>query len=195
MSRRELIRDRFRQRVRDERESRDWSQAALADKLSTDKRPMHPTTVAKIEAGTRSVSIDEAARIADLFEMSIDSLVGRQVGMKGDLAHALHALHAVVSKSAWDLTGMHASIDERLTDIADFEFEGREELEVDGARAIAALSEAHRALDRMSTFELPEGAVRARDELRAKVAALEALAEWAASGGLADEKEPDEKKS
>ena len=30
-------------------------------------QPMHPTTIAKIEAGDRSVRINEAVEIADLF--------------------------------------------------------------------------------------------------------------------------------
>jgi hypothetical protein len=41
---------------------------------------MHPTTVAKIEAGDRSVRINEAVGIADLFEVSLDSLLGRKLG-------------------------------------------------------------------------------------------------------------------
>jgi transcriptional regulator with XRE-family HTH domain len=39
---------------------------------------MHATTIAKIEAGTRSVRINEAVGIADLFDVSLDSLMGRK---------------------------------------------------------------------------------------------------------------------
>ena len=73
--------DRFGKRVKAERERRGWSQAEMA-KILSDKglRPMHPTTVAKIEAGDRSVRINEAVGMADLFEVSMDSLLGRIPG-------------------------------------------------------------------------------------------------------------------
>ena len=41
---------------------------------------MHATTIAKIEAGSRSVRINEAVGIADLFEVSLDTLLGRKSG-------------------------------------------------------------------------------------------------------------------
>jgi transcriptional regulator with XRE-family HTH domain len=70
---------RFGDRVKGERESRGWSQADMAQMLSDRGiQPMHPTTVAKIEAGDRSVRINEAVGIADLFEVPVDSLLGRK---------------------------------------------------------------------------------------------------------------------
>jgi transcriptional regulator with XRE-family HTH domain len=69
---------RFGQRLRTEREGRGWSQAYLAKALSTvGVHTMHPTTIAKIEAGERSLRINEAMGIADLLEVSLDFLVGR----------------------------------------------------------------------------------------------------------------------
>lgn len=69
---------RFGERIREEREARGWSQADVARKLSAAGiRPMHPTTVSKIEAAERSVRITEAVGIAELFEMSLDNLLGR----------------------------------------------------------------------------------------------------------------------
>lgn len=78
MGRETFVEARFRERVRQEREQRKLSQADLANRLG-DKgiKGIYPTTIAKIESGERAVRIDEAAAIADLFEMSLDSLLGR----------------------------------------------------------------------------------------------------------------------
>ena len=79
--------DYFREKFKAERRSRDWSQADVAKKLEKRGIDLHPTTVAKIEAGQRSVRIDEARAIADLFGLSLDSLVGRRAGLEHDLMH------------------------------------------------------------------------------------------------------------
>ena len=39
---------------------------------------MHHTTVAKIESGDREVKLDEAAAMADLFDLPLDSMMGRR---------------------------------------------------------------------------------------------------------------------
>ncbi len=68
----------FRKKIRLEREGRGWSQAQVSQSLkSKGIDNMHSTTVAKIESGEREVKLDEAAAIADLFEMSLDALVAR----------------------------------------------------------------------------------------------------------------------
>ncbi len=78
MGNQKWIDQRFGKRVKAERDNRGWSQAEMAKMLS-DKgiHPMHPTTVAKIEAGDRSVRITEAVGIADLLDVSLDTLLGR----------------------------------------------------------------------------------------------------------------------
>ena len=77
MGRKKWTEDYFSKRIRTERERREWSQADMAKMLSDKGIPMHWTTVAKIEKGDRSVRIDEAAGIADLFEVSLDVLLDR----------------------------------------------------------------------------------------------------------------------
>ena len=52
---------------------------------------MSMPTIAKIEAGDRTVRIDEATAIADLFGLSLDALLGRK-GMEDDRSHALSVL-------------------------------------------------------------------------------------------------------
>ena len=49
---------------------------------------IYSTTVAKIESGERAVRIDEAAALADLFDVSVDALLGRNVERTGNLAYA-----------------------------------------------------------------------------------------------------------
>lgn len=92
MGRRERTESYFGKRVKTERESRKWSQAKMANVLSDTGIPMvHPTTIAKIEAGDRAVRIDEAAAIADVFGVSLDALLGRK-GMEDDASHAMTTL-------------------------------------------------------------------------------------------------------
>jgi len=74
---------RFRERVRQQRQQQKMSQADLANRLG-DKgiKGIYPTTIAKIESGERSVRIDEAAALADLFDVSLDALLGREPGVE-----------------------------------------------------------------------------------------------------------------
>jgi transcriptional regulator with XRE-family HTH domain len=102
----------FGKRVKNERDHRGWSQADMAKKLSDHGiQPMHPTTVAKIEAGERSVRINEAVGIADLFEISLDSLLGRKPRAERDLEYALGALLDAVYTSLEDIPADFAGYD------------------------------------------------------------------------------------
>ena len=83
--------DYFRKRLKAERQRREWSQSDIAKLLSENRIPMHPTTIAKIEAGDRSVRIDEATGIADLLGLSLDGLLGRK-GMEDERSHAMTVL-------------------------------------------------------------------------------------------------------
>lgn len=69
---------RFGEAVKRHRERLGWTQVQMA-KMLADRglQPMRDTTLAKIEAGSRSVRINEAIAIADLLELSLDDLVGR----------------------------------------------------------------------------------------------------------------------
>lgn len=70
----------FGQRLKKKREERKWTQPQMANMLAgREIAPMGATTLAKIEAGTRSVRINEAVAIADLFDVSLDELLGRQL--------------------------------------------------------------------------------------------------------------------
>jgi transcriptional regulator with XRE-family HTH domain len=110
MGRQSALETRFRERVTDARKFRKWSQADLAKKLK-DKgiHGIYPTTVAKIESGERAVRIDEAAALADLFDMSLDVLMGRR-GIDDDAAYAL----TVLADEAQQLTPAVVQIRDRL---------------------------------------------------------------------------------
>jgi transcriptional regulator with XRE-family HTH domain len=115
---------RFGERVKDEREARGWSQADMA-KMLFDKgiKPMHPTTVAKIEAGVRSVRINEAVGIADLFGVSVDSLLGRKPGdQRNELQYLLRLLRDTARQSSQQVWATMETLREQLEELPkDFE--------------------------------------------------------------------------
>src|ERR1700734_1450400 len=70
---------RFGQELQRERTRRGWTQPQMAELLSAKGiTSIHSTTLAKIEAGNRSVRINEAVAIADLLDVSLDALLARQ---------------------------------------------------------------------------------------------------------------------
>ena len=71
--------------MRAERERRGWSQEELAKRLTDKGVDTYASTVAKIESEKkpRAVRLAEAAAIADLFDVSLDTLLGRQMAPGG----------------------------------------------------------------------------------------------------------------
>ena len=59
-------------RIRDLREDSDLTQQQMADKLFINRR-----TYSNYEVGSRSIPIEILIKIADIFDTSIDYLVGR----------------------------------------------------------------------------------------------------------------------
>lgn len=110
---------RFGERVKAERDHRGWSQAEMAKMLSDRGiHPMHPTTVAKIEAGDRSVRINEAVGIADLFEVSLDSLLGHKPGTQRDeLQYLLRLLRDTARQSSQQVWATMQTLREQLEEL------------------------------------------------------------------------------
>lgn len=155
MGKRKWTEDYFSKRLRAERERRKWTQTELADQLDAKGIPMHWTTIAKIEKGDRSVRIDEAAGIADLLGVSVDSLLGRRVDPQNDFADILRSLKHAAGKSVLDVGAVHTLIQGWFMELHGFdEYEGWGNLDAEGGRALGALSEAQDALWRISAFEL-----------------------------------------
>ncbi|MEU4225818.1 helix-turn-helix transcriptional regulator [Nonomuraea sp. NPDC026600] len=63
-------------RMRALRHSRGWSQVELAERLSANGFAAHPTTVTRMESGSRQIiSIDAALAVAATFEVPLDDLI------------------------------------------------------------------------------------------------------------------------
>ena len=59
-------------RIRDLRDDSDLTQQQMADKLFINRR-----TYSSYEVGSRSIPVETLGKIADIFDTSIDYLVGR----------------------------------------------------------------------------------------------------------------------
>ena len=116
---------------------------------------IYPTTVAKIESGERAVRIDEATAIADLFEVSVDVLLGRNVERGSNLAYTLRAVLNTARQSALQTTAIADALSDSLVDLDALEFNGRDALEKDVVRAQRALREAQVAFSCVAKFQLP----------------------------------------
>jgi transcriptional regulator with XRE-family HTH domain len=165
MAKRKWTEHYFSKRLKAEREDRKWTQAELAKLLDDRDVPMHWTTIAKIEKGERSVRIDEAAAIAEVFGVSVDALLGRTVGVESDLAYMLRALLDTARQSSAQLMAIGGALQSRFRDLESFEFDGRETVYEEGGRAGDALEKASSALLRLSAVEVPEAGLKVAEEL------------------------------
>jgi transcriptional regulator with XRE-family HTH domain len=91
--------------------------------------PMHPTTIAKIEAGDRSVRINEAVGIATVFRVSLDRLLSRRASgaQLNDVAYTLRVLRGTARQSTQQVWATAESLREQLEDMPRG-FEGRDAL-------------------------------------------------------------------
>lgn len=153
--------DRFRVQVSAERRRRGWSQTELSNRLR-EVGLLHilASTVAKIENGDRSVRIDEAHAIAQLFGVSTDALLG--VSSNGsDVLWAASKLTTNAQRAIGDLIRIQKQVADDATDLA--AFSGREgetgpphPLVSSAVEASAALTAAiERISDMASEFPLP----------------------------------------
>ena len=180
MANKEPAASHFRRTVRQERERRGWSQKELAQRLTERGVPIDASAIAKIESNKRArvVRLDEAAALADLFGLSIDTLIGRRTGFGDDLLFALRGLLEVARQSTQQLQITAADLQARFRDLAPYEFGGRKDLVFLGNEAGDALDKAIWKLMQLANFELPDNTdVRLRDDLveRAVVEKLEQL--------------------
>lgn len=143
------VETRFRERVRQERARHGWSQAELSKRLQN-KGLQHilPSTVAKIENGDRAVRIDEANALADLFAVSLDGLLGRNLPEQ-DLESTLQALLETARQADSQVGALKTSLHALTVELAAFQFEERERVTAAGEKACAALGAAKDALARL----------------------------------------------
>jgi len=143
---------------------------------------MHATTIAKIEAvdaddrtQLRGVKLDEAAAFADVFGVTVDTLMGRRARPKADLMFVLESVLHAAREARWTMTASESTLRERaaeladvLADVADVDDAGYAELVEDAERAADALAEAGLVIARVG--ERPDAGVKQATEeiLRAK---------------------------
>jgi transcriptional regulator with XRE-family HTH domain len=143
----------FGDRIKRGRSDRGWSQAEMAKLLvHNDIQPMHATTIAKIEAGDRSVRINEAMGIADLFGVTLDTLMGRAEGPQAaDLAFALRVLRDGARRSSDQALDVSFEIKQQASHIAtDFDFDGVEDLQKLADAACRRLASAYDAVEELA---------------------------------------------
>jgi transcriptional regulator with XRE-family HTH domain len=145
--------DYFAKRIRTEREQRGWTQEQLAEQMSSKNGPpMHWTIVAKIESGTRAVRINEAAVFADVFDTSVDALLGRKAQRGDDADYALTAAIDTARRSSMELTGIQNVLTERFGELEGLDTEGLDQLRAVAESVSTALRFAAEGLARIAFY-------------------------------------------
>jgi hypothetical protein len=108
---------------------------------------IYPSTVAKIEYGERSVRIDEATAIADLFEVSLDTLLGRSVARKHDEMYVFKTLLDTARQASWQVSSIETTLRDRAAELDAFDLpEMMKAFQSDCERACDALAQAQDAI-------------------------------------------------
>lgn len=120
----ERVKHHFSEALKDLRKERDWSQPRLEQMLADKGIPLHWTSIAKIEKGERQVKIHEAAAIADLFDTSVDALLGRGRQMPDDSTLTFAMVNVLnyagdAERQTAQARGTTADIEEMLEDVAE----------------------------------------------------------------------------
>jgi transcriptional regulator with XRE-family HTH domain len=137
----------FRSALRRGRESRRWSQAFLAKLLQDKGVSVYATTITKIEAGDRAAQIDEIVAIAELFEVSVDTLLGRDTSQVRDKDYLLLALTDSAMRAKWQISSTEQQLRSALADMSSFDLRGPEKTVADGcAVACDAMADAVTAI-------------------------------------------------
>ena len=68
----------FAQRLRSLREERDWPQAEFGARLGGVESPVPPATISSWEQADKRPTVDTIMRMADLFGVTVDFLLGRE---------------------------------------------------------------------------------------------------------------------
>jgi transcriptional regulator with XRE-family HTH domain len=157
---RERAETQFGRRMREERKRLRWSQEDLAERMTAKGVHTYASTIAKIESERqpRAPRLAEIVVIADLFGVSIDSLLGRQPGIENDLSFTLWTLLDSVRKALQQISTTAGTLHSRAAELNRFEFDGRETLQDAVLQATASLAQAMQALAAVSFFDLPDSA-------------------------------------
>jgi transcriptional regulator with XRE-family HTH domain len=146
----------FRDNLRRERQSRQLSLAQVAKLLQAKGLRIYTTTIAKLESGERAAKLDEVVALADVFNLSIDALVGRsgRRSRTGDKSLPLHALAKRTASTAAAVDALEAGVREHLAELEAFTLRRDEAAAAtECERAAQALAEAATAT-RQATAKL-----------------------------------------
>lgn len=157
MTKQGIVGDRLRQRLRDERERHGWSQVMLAQMLTAKGIICDAPTISRMENGDRSIHVETLSALADIFAVSIDTLIGRSRG--GELAWAAGNLTSNAQKMAGEVDRLRTRLGSECDDVREAMSTGGAAVDslLDlGSSALRALSSAQDWLNRLANqFPIP----------------------------------------
>lgn len=127
------------QRVRQLREAAGLTQQELGASLFLHGEPLHQTTVAKLEAGTRPLRLNDVGALAAFFDVPIESLWQSEDVVDEELREALAKVHemgkrALAAKRASETASERAKVAAEVAHLA------REDLEAAWLREHEAMA-------------------------------------------------------
>jgi transcriptional regulator with XRE-family HTH domain len=131
----ELAGTEFRETLRRLRKNRGWSQAYMAELLSAKGLTCYPTTIAKIEAGDRAIQVDELVAVADIFEVSLDTLLARNTGQTKDKAYLVSTLDDEATRAGVTISSIGSGLRRAVTSLDGFKLTRDEKTLRDGCAA------------------------------------------------------------
>ncbi len=145
----------FPARLRKEREKAGLSQTQLAEKLNEMGIAGNGSTIAKTESGDRGVKIDELSALADIFNVSVDTLLGRRTPLQDDLLHGIRNVIDTAKQGRAQINLVRGMFVDRLRDIDGVTFNGRQDMDANAVAAVEGLTAAYEALGRIADTHLP----------------------------------------
>ncbi|HTX96835.1 MAG TPA: helix-turn-helix transcriptional regulator [Mycobacterium sp.] len=137
----------FGKRFKAAREAKEWSLAETAKRLEQRGIRVYDSTLAKIEAGTRPIKLAELVAAANLFEVSIDTLLGRELEQRHNQAHVLMLVAGTAIKSSDHVHDAWVAIRDKVDDLSTLDdLPGRDILIAGLMRALSLLTDADSAL-------------------------------------------------
>jgi transcriptional regulator with XRE-family HTH domain len=94
----------FGARVKELRAAEGWTQDDFAKRVTAAGYPMHQTTVAKLESGSRPTSVGEIAALAAIFRIPIGSFFATVDDMDEDMLRRLTEASSEVGRLSRELT-------------------------------------------------------------------------------------------
>ncbi|HME78909.1 MAG TPA: helix-turn-helix transcriptional regulator [Mycobacterium sp.] len=134
------------------RTDRGWSMAEMAELLTAKGLTAYQTTITKIEAGNRAVQIDELVAYADIFECSVDTLLGHTTTAAGDKSVAVSALVNLALAALWGTQDTAARLSRAIANVDGYTLTRHEKnLRTGCVNALDAMDDVITAVDNTTT--------------------------------------------